>query len=255
MKCINKAVGASFLCQWSEDYDFQKTSSGLSLSMSSDEKETMFRKYVENDSITEETLDFWKKSSYDYLLLPYVRNADIVVIDHGYNDNFSLQKIYDEGEANIDWNTDDRTSFIGAFNFIYRLIRDNNPEAKVILGGYFQDKCTTDYFIRGKWTATVLTWMARHYDLALLDVWNYTDIPDGYMPDSQDYLSLLNEQYGKSFEKLFPDEDGNITWFQKFCPDGVHPYSDPTGHSDQTLNRIFSDMLFQVTNELEASNP
>ena len=83
MVCINKAVGASFLCQWSDDLTFHDYVSGLSLTMSAAEKEAMFRKYVNDGVITEERLDFWKSTSYESLLLPYVKDVDMVVIDHG----------------------------------------------------------------------------------------------------------------------------------------------------------------------------
>ena len=246
--CINKAVGSSYLCKWSDNLTFHEYASGLSLTMSAAEKEAMFRKYVNDGVITEERLNFWKSTSYETLLLPYVKDVDIVVIDHGFNtpDHDSTEKLYNEGEANIDWDSEDRTDFIGAFNFIYQLIKSNNPNALVIIGGYFQNSCTIGFFKRGLWASYVLTWMANHYHLPLLDTWNYTGIPDGYIPDSQNYLAELNAKYGTAFEKLYPDKDGNITYYQKFCPDGWHPFSDPTGESDKVLNDIFTKLLSSI---------
>ena len=246
LECINNAVPASFLCQWSEDQGFNPLASGLSLTMSAEEKEKVFRRYVQEDSIEESMLDYWKSSSYEYLVLPYIKNVDYVVIDHGYNDNYSLERLYNDGEENIDWDTPDRTNFIGAFNFLRQLITEANPNAKIIIGGYFQNTCTTGYLQRGVWTADLLTWMARHYDLPLLDTWNHTYIPDGFAPHSQDFLASLNQRYGTSFEKVFTDEEGNITYFQQFCPDGVHPFSDPTGQSDMVLDGIFTTMLSRI---------
>ena len=68
------------------------------------------------------------------------------------------------------------------------------------------------------------------------------------MPDSQDYLAELNAQYHTNFEKLYPDKDGNITYYQKFCPDGWHPFSDPTGESDRILNNVFTQLLDSIIN-------
>ncbi|MBR0038021.1 MAG: hypothetical protein IJP70_10360 [Bacteroidales bacterium] len=89
-------------------------------------------------------------------------------------------------------------------------------------------------------------WISEHYGIPLLDSWNYTDIPDGYIPNSSTYLSELNEAYGTSFKSVYPDSEGNITYFQKFCPDGVHPFSDPTGESDRILNDITSNLLDSI---------
>ena len=249
--CIKKAVGSSFLCTWSEDLTFHDYASGLSLTMSVAEKEAMFRKYVDRGVISEERLNFWKSTSYESLLLPYVKDVDIVVIDHGFNtpDHNSTEKHYNEGADGIDWDSEDRSDFIGAFNFIYRLIKTNNPRAMVVIGGYFQNSCTVGYFKRGLWASHVLTWIADHYHLPLLDAWNYTDIPDGYIPDSQNYLAELNAKYNTSFEKLYPDKDGNITYYQKFCPDGFHPFSDPTGHSDNVLNQVFVKLLSNIVHQ------
>jgi hypothetical protein len=250
MVCTNKAVASSFLCKWSDDLEFHDYVSGLSLTMSAAEKETMFRKYVNKGIITEERLNFWKSTSYETLLLPYVKDVDIVVIDHGFNtpDHNSTENIYNEGEANVDWDSEDRTNFIGAFNFIYRLITSINPDALVVVGGYFQNSCTLGFLKRGLWASHVLTWIANHYHIPLLDTWNYTGIPDGYIPDSQDYLAELNALYHTDFEKLYPDKDGNITYYQKFCPDGWHPFSDPTGESDKILNSIFTYLLNSIIN-------
>ena len=257
MVCINKAVGSSFLCQWSDDLTFHDYVSGLSLTMSAAEKEAMFRKYVNDGVITEERLDFWKSTSYESLLLPYVKDVDIVVIDHGFNtpDEYSTEKLCYEGEASIDWASDDRTSFIGAFNFIYQLIKSANPDALVVIGGYFQNSCTISHSKRGLWASHVLTWIAHHYHLPLLDTWNYTGITDGYIPDSQNYLAELNRKYHTHFEKLWPDEDGNITYYQKFCPDGWHPFSDPTGNSDRVLNQVFTKLFSDIVgNNITALN-
>ena len=249
MRCQNQSVGASSLCAWTDEMGFDSATSGLSLMMTSQEKEQAFRPYVERGELTEERLDFWKSRSYDIRVLPYIKEADIIVVDHGYNDPVSMEKLYNGGEEGVDWSSDDRTDFVGAFNCLYRLIRENNPDALVIIGGYFQNTCTLSYFKRGIWVSAVLTWMARHYHLPLLDVWNYTDIPDGYMPDSGRYLDELNAKYGTSFKKYQPDTNGNITYFQKFCPDAVHPYSDPSGESDRVLDEVFTLLFSNMVSE------
>lgn len=244
MLVYNQAKSRSFLCAWDEEVGLSDIS-GMSLCMSSMEKDSVFRKYVEAGELTEEQLEKWKQVSYDRLILPFVRHVDVVVLDHGYNDDLSMEKLYTEGKEAIDWNTRDLTSFIGAFNFIYRLIKAENPEAMIVLGGYFQNSCTIGSARRGQWVSSVLSWMSEHYKLPLFDVWNYNLIPDAFVPGSQNYLDSLNEMYGTQFKSILSDGEGNISFFQKFCPDGVHPFSDPTGESDSILDDIFTLLLKQ----------
>ena len=241
LSCINKSENASFLSVKPDSEEISSTF-GLSLVMTSKEKEEAYGPWVSQGIITRNQLSKWKKASLDNYVLPYLNQADVIVIDHGYNDE-SMEALYQMGKDNIDWETRDRTNFIGAFNYLYDIIKKHNPSAKVVVGGYFQNKCTIGHMRRGIWVCEVLTWISEHYGLPLLNVWDYVDIPDGYMPNSSHYLDSLGWIHWKSYEKFYPDEDGNITYFQKFCPDGVHPYSDPSGHSTAVLNEVFTQLL------------
>jgi len=254
MTCINKSIGSSFLTSWVKEQGFDIRMSGLSLTMSRQEKEIAFRPYVNSGQLSEEQLEYWKNCSYETLVLPYVKNVDIVVIDHGYNDDYSVKQLYFTGKDKIDWLSKDRSNFIGAFRFLYDCIKQNNPNAIIVIGGYFQNSCTMGYFQRGIWVSNLLTWMAEQFDLPLLNTWDYTNIPDGYIPNSIDYLENLNKEYGTSFTKVYPDEEGNITYFQKFCPDGVHPFSDPTGCSNKILDNIFTILLEKIIGEHSVKN-
>ncbi len=171
----------------------------------------------------------------------------MVVIDHGYNDNISLFSLYDNRDKIEDqdtiWSSTNKKTFIGAFNYLYKYIKESNPKAKVLLCGYFQNTCTVGHGIRGRFVTNVLKDISRHYHLPLIDDWNYTSIPDGYMPGSENYLDSINRVYGTTFTKWMPNELGQITFLQHFCPDTVHPFSDPTGKSDSILNQIVAKLL------------
>ena len=241
LACINNSENASFLSIRPDSLEISSTT-GLSLVMTSKEKDDRYGSLVSQDIISKKQLNKWKKASLDKYVLPYLDLADVIVIDHGYNDE-SMEALYQLGKDNIDWETRDRTNFIGAFNYLYDIIKTHNPSAKVVVGGYFQNKCTIGHMRRGVWVCSVLTWISEHYDLPLLNVWDYVDIPDGYMPNSSHYLDSIGYMYLKFYEKYYPDKDGNITYFQKFCPDGVHPYSDPLGKSNAVLNEVFTRLL------------
>ncbi len=240
MTCINKSIGSSYL-SINKNATGENYWDGLSLVMSKDEK----RELASKNNIEEGLLNRWINSSYEVVVDPFINQVDIVVIDHGYNDDFTLSNEYQTPVEDIDWNNMDRTTFIGAFNFLYNRIKAKNPNVKVVIGGYFQNTCTIGYFIRGIYVSNVLTKIAKHYNLPLFDIWNYVNIPDGYIPNSSDYLNQLNNKYNTNFTKVFPDSLGNITYFQKFCPDGVHPFSDPTGNSDRILDSVFTKVLYE----------
>ncbi len=237
----NRSIGSSFLSIRPHTDQVQEYT-GYSLTMTMSEKEELYRPWVNDSLIDEAMLTAWKYTSYDNLILSALDSTDVIIIDHGYNDCHStLEAEYLRGREAVDWESEDRSTFIGAFNYLYRRIRAARPSVQLVIGGYFQDQCTL--VPQGRYVAEVLRWIAEHYDLPLLDTWRYTDIPDGFVPNSSDYLTRLNQTYGTSFEPLWTDSLGNISCFQQFCPDGVHPWSDPTGHSDRVLDSIFTVLL------------
>lgn len=242
MTCVNHSVAASYMYVPEVKPPFVK-SSGNSLTMSRDEKEAAFRPYVTDGTITQQQLYEWQWVSYEGRVMKDIQDIDLVVIDHGYNDRRALAADYQKGEDQLDWESEDRTSFVGAFRYLYNRILEANPQITVLVGGYFQNNNTYMYPDRGPLVSEVSTWIARHYGLPLLDTWNYTNIPDGFMPNSSQYLKELNEKYGRSFKPSVTDQEGNITYFQVFCPDGVHPHSDPTGHSNAVLDSIVTFLL------------
>lgn len=242
LDCINHAVGGSFLCLPQADAEIHNNT-GLSLSATKSEIECTFRLWMKTGEVSQSQMDWWRQNSYESLLLSVLPYVDAVVIDHGYNDAATIIDEAAQGYDRIDWTSTDRSTFIGAFNYLYGIIHERYPDIVVCIGGYFQSSCSFGYTARGTAVATLSEWIARHYDLPLLDAWNYTGIPDGFAPASAGYLDALNTQYGTSFTPVWQDAEGNITYFQQFCPDGVHPFSDPTGHSDEVLNEVFTRLL------------
>ena len=243
MTCLNHSIGASFLSirPFSPDEEIENHT-GYSLSMSSEEKEELYRPWLDEGRISRHQLDVWKFSSFDQRIIQYLDSTDIIVIDHGFNDaNNTLQAEFERGRDSVDWNSEDRSTFIGAFNYVYHRIKEVKPDVIVAIGGYFQNTCSV--MPRGRYVSEVSTWIAEHFDLPLLDVWNYTNVPDGYMPNSADYFENLNDTYGTDFNPRWTDEEGNITYYQMYCPDGIHPWSDPTGHSDHVLDSIFTKII------------
>lgn len=243
MTCRNYSIGASFLSirPFNTDEEIE-SHTGYALSMSSEEKEELYQPWLQEGRITRHQLDVWKFSSYDKRIIEYLDSTDIIVIDHGFNDaSNTLQAEFERGNEAVDWSSEDRSTFIGAFNYVYNRIREVKTDAIIVIGGYFQNTCSV--MPRGRYVSEVSTWIAEHYDLPLLDVWNYTDVPDGYVPNSANYLENLNSNYETDFYPRWTDDQGNISYYQMYCPDGIHPWSDPTGHSDLVLDSIFTAIM------------
>ena len=105
LTCINKALGASFLCMKPITPPFYYHT-GLSLSTSSEEKGVLCQQYLDKGELDDEFLSAWKEASYDKRIGGGIlEDADIIIIDHGYNDGDILEeeikqtkKQYDEIE-------------------------------------------------------------------------------------------------------------------------------------------------------------
>lgn len=159
-KCINKSVGASFLCQYDVDEKGIEYA-GLSLTETIAEKEERYVKYVKEGKLSAGKMLRFRNSSFENLVLPYVKWADVIVIDHGYNDDISLYKLYEARNTIADtdelWNSMDRSNYIGAYNYLIAEIRKIKPDVKIVVGGYFQNSCTLGFAVRGKYVQYVIS--------------------------------------------------------------------------------------------------
>lgn len=245
MKCINRAAGESFICFDSTQVDKANRVDGYSLTASAEEKERKFRIAYANGSISRADFDIMQYLSYDRLFLPVVDSADYVVIDHGFNDRFSivetLRMLEEQGEA-FDWNTRNRRNFVGALNYLIDIIHRHNPKAMIIIGGYFQNTLNTDQLPCAA-VCRLQELYARKKGLPLMDTWRHLDFGATYLPNSSNYLVEFNARFGTHYTNLFPDGAGNITQFQYYCPDGVHPHSDLTDRANHLLDSVYTTLL------------
>lgn len=208
------------------------------------ELESLYRQDVTDGVITEATLNQWKDYSYENSIIPYIDGTNniqvsAIVLDHGFNDRNSIHTLMSDVD-NIDWTSTDRSNFVGAFNYLYRKILEENPFVKVIVSGYFQN-IYADYY--SKDICDMQELVSEKYDLQLMPAWKFSGINFEYVPDSSDYISEFNSTYGTSYTKMDPDSSGNIPLFQFFCPDKVHPHSDETGNCDKRLNAVYAKLL------------
>lgn len=241
IKINNNAIGSSFIT-----YSAEKPSSSdesevykcFSLTQTKEEKEELFGDVIVNwsEEYKYQALNF----GYDNLIIPYLNgtkgNCDIVIFDHGWNDiNRSLRAMYEkinDGTINDEYmQSRDRNTFIGAFNFLYDKMLEANPKVRIIIAGYHENesnnyvgpennKKAIGYY--GKEVCAVQEYIANYYGLPLIRMWEKTNFTfKQIVPNTSNYL----QDMGYTREAFVKDSNGNISLFDYYHPDGIHPYS------------------------------
>jgi hypothetical protein len=67
-----------------------------------------------------------------------------------------------------------------------------------------------------------------------------------YMPGTSDYLAGISASYTVKKYTSRPNTGNNVTKFQYYCPDGVHPHTDPTGHSVDILVQSLTKLMRDI---------
>ena len=205
---------------------------------------------------SQEDLDNIYSWSFENRLIPYIDgtidDCDVLVFDHAHNDKDSINNEI----ANInslDWTlTDvgvDRTTWNGAFRYLITKILKVNPQIKIVIAGMFEGVSNApdennNYFDKsGKNMADMHTYLANKFGFKLIETWKDSGCSVQYIPGTSNYISDFNLKYNKSYLKISPDSNGNITSYQICCPDGVHPDRDLSNKFNKTLNNIFTEGL------------
>ena len=246
--CLNKSLGSSKLCFEGTYISGADVNKGRRLTATVDELESLYRDDVTNGVITEATLTMWKNYSYENSIIPYIDGTNdtqvsMIVIDHGFNDRATINAQMEDVD-NIDWASNDRATFTGAFKYLIDKIQVANPFIKIVIGGYFTNtvnRLSFSYYSPD--ICAMQTLIAEKYNFSILKVWEHTQISDKYIDGTDDYISDFNSTYGTSYTKITPDADGNITALQLYCPDGMHPHSDLTGNCNKRLNAVYTKLL------------
>lgn len=270
----NNSRGSSFVCfyppnedgtaNWASASDWSEYSSevwkGYSLSASFAQVDEKFGPNGLN--CPQWLINNFKSYSYESLIIPYIdgtlASCDTVVIDHGYNDRqviineaswhpgdgetqFKvgagrdwLLKLQDPFETTLEtetyfqgkwWNDESVSSkkhYMSAIIFLAKKIWAVNPKIKIIIGNYFASKSNTFGAEFGNDRLAEFVNLANSACASWLrvncvDVWKHTGIYNRNLPAGND--------------------------FQLFCPDGVHPHSDSTGHSNKIIAGVYINSI------------
>ena len=196
------------------------------LSETTAEKEIRYRASVgTSEYITDYLI---KNTSFDSVLIPYIdgtkASCKLVMFDHGYNDREQISKEVKKGKNNIDWESEDRTTYAGAFRYLLKKIYAIDPTILVVIVGYFSAQHTVE--VNCKDVCIMQKWIAEHYHLPIIDTWNLLSVSDDIILGT------------------------NIKQFMQFCPDGVHPFTDTSGRSD----KLYSAAIIKAMRDYPGKN-
>lgn len=221
----NKAIGASGIVLNKGILNNGRDCKDLSETTA--EKEARYRTSVgTSEYITDYLI---KNTSFDSVLIPYINgtkaSCKLVMFDHGYNDREQISKEVAKGKNNINWESEDRTTYTGAFRYLLKKIYSVDPTILVVIVGYFSAHHTVNA-VDCKDVCTMQKWIAEHYHLPIIDVWNLLSVSD---------------------DKILGT---NTKQFEQFCPDGVHPFTDKSGRSD----KLYSAAIIKAMRDYPGRN-
>lgn len=221
----NKAIGASGIVLNKGILNNGRDCKDLSETTA--EKEARYRASIgTSEYITDYLI---KNTSFDSVLIPYINgtkaSCKLVMFDHGYNDREQISKEVAKGKNNIDWDSEDRTTYTGAFRYLLKKIYSVDQTILVVIVGYFSAHHTVNA-VDCKDVCTMQKWIAEHYHLPIIDVWNLLSVSD---------------------DKILGT---NTKQFEQFCPDGVHPFTDKSGRSD----KLYSAAIIKAMRDYPGRN-
>ena len=154
-------------------------------------------------SVAQQILD----NSYENKLMRRLGDGrcDLYVIDHGHNEVWESSALQQPTDDMYD-----RSTVQGAFNFIIGKILTDNPKARILLIGEYEDQ-------RNPWVKQVQTVCADYWNLPIMPLWDLT----GWSQRIINGKTILN------------------TWL----PDNIHPHSDTTGQALNYLKNIIGNWI------------
>lgn len=250
--CNNMALGSSGIVVNEGFLDNGRD--GKDLAETIQEKETRYRPYVDMGKMSKTHFNNLKNYSYETCIIPYLdgskASCDIIVFDHGFNDRDVIHNI--DQYAIDDYTFDtltiaesyDRSTFLGAFSFLLKKIYEVNPKVKIVLCSYLEnvsEDSPNGYY--GKNICSLLEKLAGKLNFPYLNMCDYNNFTYEYMPNTSSYIS---KEYGEGFETFDwggDNPEGNVTVFQYYCPDGIHPHTDKSKRSEKILTENITMLL------------
>lgn len=149
---------------------------------------------------------------------------DLYVFDNPYNDRAMAKDITTAGA-----NTRDRLTYLGAINFLIDLIMADNPKARIIFVGHYENQLYPD--MSGAQVAAAAYWA-----LPILRLWEVLGWSQQKITTTGYWSSNLWVASGGPSQ--------TITLMQRWLPDNTHPANDYSGSAIARIVEILTPMFF-----------
>lgn len=262
IKMYNNAIGASFIVYSSakpSPTDVSQEYMCYSLCQTKEEKQALFGDVIASSNWPDEAKERALNLGYDSLIIPYLdgtkASCDTIIFDHGRNDQGrGLKDMYakiEDGSINEEYmQSRDRTTFMGAFNYLYDRILEVRPNIRIIISGYHENESNgtvgpnnVPINSYSKQVCAVQEYIANYYGFPIIKMWEKCGFTfRQIVPNTSNYLS----QMGYDREPWVKDDNGNISVFDYYHPDGVHPFSSEKeggAMAETYLSKIFIQEL------------
>lgn len=179
-----------------------------------------------------DNMELYLSCSYDADLKDYLINYEIdyVIYDMGYND--VAVNSYSDGMEVLDVPVEyaDRTYFIGASQFIFDKIHEYSPNTKIIIAGHYSD---CDY----PGVALAQEKLSEITGFPLYKTWEST----GWTTEVVTVTGYWDKGYW-----IEDGQERQMTIIETWCPDGIHPGNDYSGHANGFLAEIHAEYLKEI---------
>ena len=125
-----------------------------------------------------------------------------------------------------------RNCFKGAVNFILTLILKNNPHARIVFISNYEYE--NGYNKAYSNVIDAQNSLAKEWCFPIFEIYKYLGYSDKIIPGSKDYM-----------ENTYPDSNfsEDVTVYEIYNVDKVHPSSDTTGTANQIYAGLISEFL------------
>ena len=170
----------------------------------------------------------WERKLNKYLGIG--NRADLYVFDVGYNDIKTLESQYDPSDPT------DRHTFTGAMNFLLEKIFADNPRAKVVMMGHYENQTENGVSVTNLQKTYAGMWLLDLYPL-----WEKT----GFSQQIIKTTGYWNNDWGLWIDTSATEQ--SITALNMWLRDGVHPHSDYTHRTE----RYIAELIYPWINNIK----
>lgn len=185
-----------------------------------DNWQTIASEISSSDVMTDDIKNTALASSYETIVDPYLNDVDLVVINHGYNDNTENAVAPENDKLNPHY-------LEGAYNWLIKHILEANPNIGIVIFGHYSDLPTSK-------------------ETALQNVADRWNIPYYLLKNDLGWSNVQNINTTKRVNASGEWETitaADMTVQRMWLGDGIHPLGVATKRIAQVSQNVFADWL------------